>query len=175
MAFRRGTLRPARKIDYKQWTFMPAAATSVTADSTFLDAGFVSFLAPATILRCRGSIQVNFDQTVQAGDEMGLTFGLGIFSTDAINLGSTAMPDPGGEPDFPWLWWYDLWLHTDIAGGTALGNAWGQAVQRVNIDTKAMRKVKPGQGLALVVQATGSVGAPVVDVDFQRVRVLLGT
>ena len=112
------------------------------------------------------------DQSKQVGDRIRLTFGLGIVSTDAATLGSTAVPDPGGEPDYPWLWWGTM----DLLSYLAVGNeSWGTSRQIVDVDTKAMRRFKPGQSLIWIVEAASVSGAPVTDVIFHQTRVLIGT
>ena len=38
-------------------------------------------------------------------DAAHLSFGLAVVSSDAAELGATAFPDPGSEPEYPWLFW----------------------------------------------------------------------
>ncbi len=114
-----------------------------------------------------------FDETQQLNDEMILTWGLGFVSTDAFASGVGAMPDPAGEVDYPWLWWGQMHL-LSLEANTQPG-AWGITAQRLEVDTKAMRKFKPGQSLAWILQIGGSVGAPSVELNFGLTRVLIGT
>jgi len=165
--------RGGRTIDYKEWAFMPFADMStITANGTTLSAGVLPFVRAATILRCRGFVQANFDETQQVGDRMILTWGLGIVSTDASIAGSASMPDPAGEAEYPWMWWNTLVLRSNLAAGI---NSWGSSNQRLDIDTKAMRRVKPGQSLVMVIEASGASGAPVTEVITSQIRVLIGT
>jgi len=164
--------RPGRKIDFKQWSNAPGLIQQIAATGTFLS-GSLSFLAPGTILRVRGYVAAFFDATMQVDDRMVLTFGLGIFSTDAVALGATAVPDPADEPQYPWLWWKEFRL--DSKTTTGLTGGWGIAAQRYEVDTKAMRKVKPGESLVMVFQSTNLAGAPATDIDVGQLRVLIGT
>ena len=165
--------RRGRTIDFKQWSFVPAVGLLVTGNGVFLGASLV-FAVPATILRIRGNVILAFTQDVVIGDEMNLTFGMAVVSSDAFTAGAGSMPDPAGEPEFPWLWWSDTFLRQERPVATD-SSAWGLSAQRIEIDSKAMRKVKPGESLAMVFQTSASVGAPPVEVDFQRIRVLIGT
>ena len=108
---------------------------------------------------------------MQAGDEMRVIFGLGIISTDAFGLGPTAFPDPGGEPEYSWLWWATM--HLEAFAATAR-EQYGTSSQILQVDTKAMRKIRPGESLVWIAQTAGAAGAPVTVVTFGQTRVLLG-
>jgi len=166
---RRGS---GKTIDYKEWTGMNFSDQTAAADGTLIGAGLISFAVPATILRARGFVQASFDATQQVGDRMRVTWGLGIVSTDAATLGATAVPDPAGEPEYPWLWWGSMLLRSELAAGV---NAWGLSAQRLEVDTKAMRRVKPGQSLVWVMEAASTAGAPATLFEFGQTRVLIGT
>ncbi len=127
---------------------------------------------PATILRCRGYVQAYLDATRQVGDIMVVTAALGIVSTDAFNLGATAFPDPADEPAYPWLWWGQMTLESTLAAGD---DAWGLSAQRLEVDTKAMRRWKPDETLTWVFQTTQVAGAPVTIIVNSDTRVLIGT
>ena len=61
---------------------------------------------PVTILRTLGEVLVALAQTgVVAGDQVFVTIGLGLFSSDAVAVGPTAVPEPSDEAEFDWLWW----------------------------------------------------------------------
>ena len=162
-----------RKIDFKQWTAAPGLLGSITTDTTTIG-GSLAFSVPATILRWRGYISAFMGESgATAADRMAITCGIGIFSTDAVTLGATALPDPADEPEFPWVWWKEFVLHTEVAAGPSGG--WGIQAQRYEIDSKAMRKVKPGESALIVIQSTNAAGAPTVKLDIGQLRVLVGT
>ena len=158
-------------IDRKEWSNTLVSAFSTAVAQTNVG-GTLLFLGPATILRCRGFVQASFDATVQVGDRMNIAFGLGVFSSDAVTAGAGSLPDPFAEPEFPWMWWGTMRLSAEVAAGS---QSWGTASQRLEVDTKAMRKIKPGQSLAWVSETSGPVGAPTTDVTFGITRVLIGT
>ncbi len=169
----RGYRRPGRKIDFKQWDFIPAIELTTTVSGTFSGGG-LAFTIPATILRARSRIIAFFDATVQVADTIDVGLGLAVISSDAFTLGATAFPDPLSEPEYPWLWWTDISLRAEETGA-ATNRAWGTASQLLSVDTKAMRKIKPQETLCWVMQTSNVVGAPTTRVDIQRTRVLIGT
>jgi len=168
----RGFSRPGKKIDFKQWTSAPGLISSITTIGTILS-GSLQFSSPFTILRVRGHVAAFFDSTKQLTDLMILTYGLGIISTDAFTAGTGSVPDPSGEPEYPWLWWNQIRLDGLLANTQS--ESWGPSSLRLEVDTKAMRKVKPGQTLVMIAQATNVVGAPETLIDIGQMRVLLGS
>ncbi len=161
----------AKKIDFKQWGAIPGATFNITGDST-VGAGGLSFVEPATILRCRGTLLAQLDETKQVGDDIVLGFGLFILSSDAFASGTGAFPDPLGDMEFPWLYYHRWAMRASVAAGE---ESLGASCYRLEIDTKAMRKIKPLETLAYALQYAQSVGTPVCDVDIESIRVLIGT
>ncbi len=165
--------RPARTIDFKEWDGIPGLITEVSTATTVLGGG-LSFSAPATVLRIRGYWSGKLDESMQVGDRISLTLGIGIVSTDAFSdIGATAVPDPSAEAEFPWLYWENMRLDCFVAAGHDGG--WGPPAQRYVIDTKAMRKMKPGQTLTYMVESDNLNGAPATLIDVGQLRVLIGT
>jgi len=167
----RSRSRGAKVIDFKDWRSIAGFQVNSAADTTNI-ANALAFTAPGTILRCRTFISAAMDATKQVGDEMIITFGLGIVSSDAVAVGGSAMPDPGGEPEYPWLWWGEVVVDAQVAAGE---ESWGTSAQRYEVDTKSMRRVKPGQSLVWVIQNQGTAGAPTVRQIIGQTRVLVGT
>ncbi len=161
--------REGRTIDFKSWDAMPSVSAQLTADGSTAVAG-LAFTSPATILRCRGSLLYSLDESQQVNDKMKVGLGLGIISSDAFT--ASTLPDPSGEAEYPWLWWHEVQLGSDLAVGI---NNLGQNVARIDLDTKAMRKIKPGQTLTLVTQYVDLTGTPVLDQQQGQIRVLIGT
>jgi len=174
MAFRRSagrSVRPARKIDFKQWTVAFGASQDVTATGTFIASGILAFLEPATILRIRGIASAAFLVTgLTADDEASVLLGVGVFSTDAVALGATALPGPGIDPDYPWLWVGEFNMYTINAS-----TAEPLVIQSMVVDTKAMRKVKPNESLVMVGDYGNVNGTPGLRISTGNLRVLIGT
>ena len=112
------------------------------------------------------------DATMQVGDTIAFAFGLGIVSTDAFTAGAASFPDPFGDVDYPWLWHGTMFLRSELAAGV---NAWGMSAQRLEVDTKAMRRFKPSESLGWIVESATVAGAPATEVTVGFTRVLIGT
>ena len=164
--------RPGRTIDYKSWAAIPGLVDEILASETG-SAGGLAFTEPATILRCRGYVKAMFDESMQVGDIIILAFALAIVSTDAFGVASGGgLPDPIAEPEYSWLWWGEIRLDAFTAAGE---NAWGTSAQLLEVDTKAMRKIKPRETLTMVFEVGTIAGAPVTYIDIGQTRVLIGT
>ncbi len=164
-------VRPGKKIDFKEWTATPGITQDFNSDQTFVASGNIAFGVPGTILRVRGVLFVSFlTSGLTADDQAAVVFGLGIFSNDAIAAGAGSLPDPSAEPEYPWMWYGEAQLHTIAANVAENGVS-----DRLVVDTKAMRKFKPGEGLVLVGQYVNITGLPNVVVTVGRLRVLIGT
>ena len=163
----------AKTVNYKSWSSLLAFATEVNANGTIAGSA-IDFLEPATVLRMvGGGGLVMFDATQQAGDSLNLAIGIGVISTDARVLGSTAVPDPNGDPEFPWLWWQQYNLESQLA---AASTSEGPSMVRMPyFDSRSMRKVKPSESLIMVLEVFGAVGGPQTIIEIPAVRVLIGT
>ncbi len=157
-----------RKIDFKQWVSIPSILKESAVAGTFAG-GSASFAVPATVLRCRSEVLIQFDETRTAGDQMDVAIGLAKMSTDAA--AGASLPDPIGEVGFPWLFWKQVKLEcistsTTYDPGSSL---------RFSVDTKAMRKVKPDESIIWLIEFANPAGAPVTQVDISQSRLLIGT
>ncbi len=165
--------RQGKTIDRKEWNATPSLTVEVSTDGTH-EGGLLNFSIPGTILRIRGYVSAIFDESSQVGDKMTVTFALGMVSTDAKDVGATALPDPGGEPEYPWLWWGQLRLDSFSTNGLPSAS-WGPAAQRMEVDSRAMRRFKPRESLVWVVERADAGGAPVTIITTGSTRVLIGT
>ncbi len=165
--------RRGKTVDYKQWISLPGLSDS-TSTNELINATAIDFQVPATILRIRGSGGlIMFDETVQAGDEIDIGIGIGIVSTDAFNAGVASLPNPLGDFEYPWLYLAQQDLVCTVAiGDQALGST---TYRFPDVDTRAMRKIKPSQALVYVFESGGAAGAPVTNLKFPTLRVLIGT
>ncbi len=152
----------------KVWNSMPSVSLALTADGTSLG-GSLAFSAPETVLRCLGELTIGptFNSAPVAGDSAKIGFGICVVSTDAFTAG--AVPDPLGEPEFPWLYWrsHDL----SMVLGAATDND-GSTFVRHAFDVKSQRKIKPRESLVTVVQYSDSVGTPPIAFEMPPWRFL---
>jgi len=101
-----------------------------------------------TVLRIRGNILV-FATPDAAGDSDVLGLGFAVVTDDAASAGGTAVPGPIASPTVDtWLW--HQYVPLNAVGRTAIGADNLGCVARVEIDSKAMRKMPPGKSLALI-------------------------
>ena len=156
----------------KQWTSTGSGNVAFTASGTGLLSSLL-FAEPGTVLRLRDNILITPTANPVAGDDCVIAVGIGIVSSDAVGVGASAMPDPANEPDYPWLWWGSWRFFAETA---TLGDMAEAALTvRVDVDSKAMRKIKPGQALATVAEYIDQVGTPPYQVASGIGRVLIGT
>jgi len=153
----------------KKWASMPGIAQPFTASGTTAMTS-LQFVDPFTVLRMIGSFMVRPTDNVVALDGATVVIGIAVLSTDAFAANQT--PDPGAEPEYPWLYWQESTVHygTTASPDAALA---GAGVIRRNFDIRSMRKVKPRESLAVIGQYVDIVGAPPLTVDWDQTRVLL--
>ena len=156
----------------RRWNNFPGsgAATVITGAGTTLHVGSLAFAVPETIVRIIGDgMLLMDDNAIAADDEVIITLGLGIFSTDAVAAGAGSVPDPAGEPEFPWLWWKSMPF---FAVAAAVSASEGSQVMRYRIDVKSQRIVRPGRSLALVAEYANIGGNPEIAWSQPSLRVL---
>ncbi len=164
--------RQGRTIDFKSWTPIASFSAQTNSETTTAGNGF-SVGSTSTILRTRGFVQASMNDSGKAVDDNVLvTFGLGIVSSDAFAVGASALPDPAIDANYPWIWWGEMFLESQ---STTNAEGWGISAQRVDVDSKAMRRIQQSQTLAWVIQTSSSAGAPVIDLAIGTTRVLVGT
>ena len=160
--------RPARQ--RKHWHQLLSSMAQFTAAGTILLDTFTDAdRDPFTVMRLIGEVSVGPDETgITAGDSAMIFIGIGVVSTDAAVVGASAMPDPGGEADFPWLWWAPIFVQIPTIADLCA------SVRHVEISSKAMRKVGPGQSLVAIAEYADLAGTPPLDVVLSA-RLLVGT
>ena len=115
-----------------------------------------------TVIRIHGEVIINVTARTAANDSCVCAMGMILQSSAAISAGVASMPDPATEIDSSWLWHRQVGIRTNVAppnGTDILGN------RMILIDNKSMRKVKPNQGLVLIVRnlvQTGTITFTVV-------------
>ena len=154
----------------KRWQFLEQLSVGLNANATFAG-GSLPGLEPFTVLRMLGEYIIGVDAAPTIADSCQVGVGIGVVSIDSVVLGSTAMPDPIGEPDFPWLYWAVHKFHyasviTDPAAAT--GSIWK------TFDVRSMRKFKPRESLVAVVEYLDGAGTPAMQFEMARTRVLIG-
>ena len=157
---------PAKKA--KLWIGLPAFQNAFTVSSIVSPAG-IDFTSPQTVIRMLGEYIFLPSSAPAAADSAQITVGIGKVSTDAFTLGSTAMPDPSGDVDYPWLYWAQ---HVFFANDTGVGSTLGAKAARVSFDIRSMRKFTTKESLVFVCQYADVNGAPPVTFAASQTRVL---
>jgi len=157
----------------KTWDVLPSIEFNFTGSATV---GLVAlnFTLPQTVLRMLGEyvISPTDGATFTAGDAISMVVGIGVVSTDAFGVGGASLPDPAGEPEFPWLFWksHRLFIHSNTDSAVQSR----AASLRYGFDIRSMRRVKPRESLAFIWQYVDSTGAPLYTASVGHTRVLLG-
>ena len=152
----------------KSWTAIPSAEFLLGSTGTFLGGGLSSGV-PFTLLRMLGEYVIVPRSGAVALDNVEIGVGIARVSSDAFTAGAAFMPDPIGDEDFPWLYWAS---HKVIYHATALDPSSPGAAVRRAFDIKTMRKFKPSETVALIVQYVDIVGTPALQVSVGTTRIL---
>ncbi len=151
MAVRRAVRRGGR--GWRPATFwdgvVPTASSVVPANNKLLLASFLpQDDLEVTVRRIRGRLMVGSDQVAASEDQLG-ALGAGIFSATAITAGVASLPDPVTDVGS------DVWqLYVHIGQNVQFLTAAGirpDFLWAYEFDSKAMRRIPEGYGIAFVV------------------------
>ena len=160
----------------KGWNGIARTSVALTSSGTSIGNGIgpaeAIFGPQATLLRSLIEYTVAPTSAPTALDNVTIALGLGVFSSDAFTLGASALPDPGAEPQYPWVYWRE---HSLFFADTSADPSSQGASVRVTADVRSMRKIKQSQVLGWVFQYTDVVGAPPITISLSTTRVLFGT
>ncbi len=172
MADRRPFVRGQRMP--KHWHFIPGANLAFTGNATGVG-GSLALDGPWTVIRMLGEYLIHFTggSTIVIGDKATFALGIGVVSSDAVAAGAASLPDPAGEPEYPWLFWTSHELAAIEADALQRGGELG--VIRRSFDIRSMRKLKPRESLVFVAQYVDVAGTPFIDVAIAQTRVLVAT
>ncbi len=154
----------------KDWLAIPAITVPFTANAVSLG-GALEPGVSATVLRMLVGYIVRIAAAPSAGDAARVGIGIGVVSADAFAAGSGSVPEPLGDPAFPWLYWAE---HTLAFPTTSLDPASDVSSVRQLADIRSMRKMKAGQSLAMILQYAAVAGSPDLTFHMSQTRVLFG-
>ena len=138
-------------------TTAAVAASAKVLLSRFTDATLQSNGAsPSTVVRWRGMFHARSDQSASSELFQG-AIGIAIVSEIAGAAGAASIPGPVTDGDWDgWFGWWGLVGEFELA--TAVGFD-GDSGYRVDMDTKAMRKIPSDSSLVVMAEnASGSTG-----------------
>ena len=156
----------------KQWDAILGASVALVADgTTLIPPTGMNATASQTVLRMLGEYSISPRTAPVTLDSVRITVGIGVVSSDAASAGASALPDPEGEPDYPWLYW----ASHPIFFMSAVSDPNSQAASlRRSFDIRSMRKMKPRETLTMIVEYTDIVGTPGIQFHAGTTRVLIG-
>ena len=120
---------------------------------------FLEDIAPATLVRVRGQIGVESDQTAAVEQQTG-ALGIAVVSEQARAAGAASLPGPQTNSDWDgWLWWYGFSYRLQVLSQSGMNPNF---VHEIVVDSKAMRKI--GEQDALVYMAENASASHVFNV-----------
>ena len=153
MARRRGGFD--RVISQKSWvTTLHGQALNLDLAEGQVVAGdlALSIGESMTILRLRGHVFVQLNAGAAAERAL-VGVGIGLVSSTAFAAGVASLPSPVAEGGYPWIW--HGYFSVSSGQEAAITDQW--LVDRREIDSKAMRKMRQDQSLVLVAEIADSV------------------
>ena len=175
-SFRRSSPSSRRKSTWSQGPGGTTLTVITGSSSTILGAGSIA-LEPITLVRTRGELLMYLESAVTARDGFLGAFGIGIASHQAFLAGAAALPAPITEMDWDG-WLYHRIINVQAAGPIVVATASQIQLQvhdttaalRVEVDSKAMRKLGPEMVQFAMLEVV-EVGAANMVVEFNS-RVL---
>ena len=109
-----------------------------------------------TIVRIRGIIHLVVQTASANGAGFRGAIGIGIFPTAAVTAGVASLNIPNSDPDWGGWMWHQFFDVRSITATIADGVNAGVLHQRIEIDSKAMRKMGPQQSLVGITEVVES-------------------
>ncbi len=166
--------RSGRRTDYIWAAFGDSIiALDQAQAASVATTGFVFSIA-GTIVRIRGTIGATLDAGA-VDEQVMLLLGLTVMNGDAFTVGIAPeiFPDGAGADEASWIWQGALYLSSGAEGAVVSDQLMGS----LEIDTKAMRRVKTNDVLALILQAPPLLGVDqtgTIDLSYY-IHVLVGS
>ena len=163
---------PARRAS--SWEDGPGGTTIQSFSSTgsgFLGAGAQALRDGLTLVRLRGQAALYLSDVTSVLDGFVGAVGIGIFTAEAFAIGITAVPTPIADAKWDgWIYWKPFQLVSQTTTDTLLGEE-VLGADKFEVDTKAMRKLREGDTVAMVMEVVER-GTAVIKADFDS-RMLL--
>ena len=114
-----------------------------------------------TLVRTRGQLAIHFDPTSIA-DVVQVGVGLGVYASDAFAAGAASMPGPLSDAGWDWVY-HKLFMFGPAFTATETGDSIVDNIQ-MEVDSKAMRKLKDNQVLGWMFELIVISGGGTVDI-----------
>ena len=140
------------------WTAGPEGTLSIaTTANTAFATGIEAVSPDLTIVRTRGELLLFLQTASVALSGMQYAFGICTVFQNAAGIGVTAIPGP--LTDIAWDGWFFHHQGALKAPTTTISNDLGGMVDRVTIDSKAMRKIHATDTTVGVIETVETVSA----------------
>jgi len=141
----------AKSNRFKAWSGATASGqvTVVATPKVIITSTTTSGVA-ATLLRTRGEILITAAPNAATDSDV-IGLGIIVIKQAAAVVGGASVPSPVDDLTASWLW--HRFLCMDAAGATAQSDASISNNVRVEVDSKAMRKMTPQDAIVLIAQA----------------------
>jgi len=157
-----------RRTDYS-WGGLVFSLSGLSASQ--VASNVLTITSPSTLMRCRGRVRA-FLETATAADSLKtINCGIIVGDDDQLTAGSAAFPSPGTDMDAEWIWQGFLLMRT-LSTTEADNDFQGSDV--IDIDSKAMRRLKQTDNIVFVAEPFNLTGTETADV-IVSVRCLLGS
>ncbi len=141
--------RSGRRTDYS-WLGVNDIASDVDIGGAAQFLGTATtFGSAGTLVRIRGRAFAQLD-TGGINERATLILGLGVFQNDAVLAGiAPEFNTDGASSEYSWIWTGALFVSSCSEAAIVDDSLF----DRIEIDTKAMRRIKPNEVLAMVIEA----------------------
>ena len=162
MAAGRHTRFPVRTRRLTDWGFGPDMLNQTISSSTkVLGTTSLTVAEQQTIVRIRGHLHL----LLLTADAAGVGFlgaaGIALVNSDAFAQGVNSIPGPQSDANWDSWLWHSFWDVRSVTGTIADGANAAGISQRIEIDSKAMRRWEPAQTLIFMVEGTETTSAAV--------------
>ncbi len=158
-----------KKIDSVFWSLSNGSSVAQSAGSVGVQFASVG-TAPTTLMRMRGRVLAYADGA-QAPPSGPILLSMGIIKVPE-GTGSTVLYDPAADGNAPWIWFDTIILGYEemVTDAIDVPVATGQ---RLIVDNKAMRRIRPDEELQFVVTNT-TIGTALTSNLAYQIRWLQG-
>ena len=158
-----------KTITAKGWLGVTNSGVPVTSvQAAIISIANIEGQVRETILRSRGEVLLQATPDAATDSDV-YGFGLIVVHSNAVTIGTTALPGPIADIGADWLW--HRFVPMDAVTLTAADPNARAVVSRFELDSKAMRKIAPDHTLVLMAESGGVFASAAVSVGL---RVLLG-
>ena len=154
-------LGPQRQFIWSDVLLQASGTVAAGAKSTGSLSALGMFASGVTLIRTRGRVVATMI-TGAISDVTQYGIAIGIFSSDAFAAGVASLPGPLMDADYDWLWYLTGAFGPSLAGTEDERSM--MTTISLELDSKAMRKLKPNQMVGFVAEAVAFNGA--VGIDF---------